>query len=212
MDIFKKLTPAERDAEVAAARARFDKAPSAHQHLVSASDEDFIDLVESAIELAAPVVVAARPLTAQEEAALNGKLTMMRVFGDSVDDETSIIPAFAKLEQEQAQRDLEELVGPAVRARKAAEATLEGMIEQAIKEALRKGAGAASRSEAIVIPGHSIPVRRAPLREGIAVKLAAVADEHDPGSVLSRWLRGYVAADESTMRAAVRELVTSEAA
>ena len=170
--------------------------------LVSQSQEDYLAAVSDSIEIESPAFVAPRQLSKAEKDQLDVDiiLSQMRYDAHPYDD---LPGALRSVAEEKQRAELEELLGPAIRERN----SLEAMFEKAVATALTKRAG--TRSE--VVRGHSIPIRQTPERETILVKLADRAEEENAGSLLSKWLRGYVAGDEQAMRRVVGELVAEAA-
>jgi hypothetical protein len=196
MKMFAPVTLEERDQLVKAARDAFNAVPSTLQHLIADTDTDFIDLVESAIELEQPAVITPpASMTPAEKTAQDADLRAREWFPEAFEKE-NLPPAFRKLAEEEERAIREEFLRPA----RAARNTLAGMVEDAVREAVAKLAKSASAP------------RPETDRPGIVPRMAAVAAQEDPNSPLTRFLTSYVRGDEAGMRQVARQLATADAA
>jgi len=201
MDFLKKhYTPAELDAEIRAARQTWNECDPELTHLLGKTEQDYLDSVAANCPLAAPEIVAAPELTKAERDEMDSQLLFEQMYSDRISESTGVA-ALAELVAANERADLEKLLAPARRAQSA----LDGMIDRAVGEALEK-LTKRTGSQSQVVPGHSIPVRRAPERETIVTRLAVRAEEENADSFLTKWLQGYVGGDEQAMRRVAREL------
>ncbi len=172
MDFSKRYyTPEERAAAITEALACYNTAEE--PWLIARSDEELVQTIKAAMPLAPPEISESRPLTKTEDNEIQFEVDSQMFGGKYAPVE---IPTWYRETHEREQRaSFEKLVAPGIRAQNA----LDGMIEKAVTEAfakLTKRAG--TRSE--VVPGHAIPVRETPVREGIMPALAARASEDAP--------------------------------
>ena len=196
---------AEKDRLILEAAREWDELGE-QSYMVAASEEDYLARVADGIEVEREPFVPGRPLTAAEADEIDSSLLFQKIYDGRIDNHRTGIPALDDLADAKKRADIEKLLGPGRRAQNA----LDGMIEKAVTEAfakLTKRAG--TRSE--VVHGHSIPVRQPPERETIVTRLADRAEEENAASLLSKWLRGYVAGDEQAMRRVARELAVEGA-
>lgn len=191
---FKKVrTQAEKDELLRQARIEYESIPPQFAHLVAASDEDYMAKVADTIEVEVPVYVQPRPLTAAEEAELNGRLVceQMRynvdLYGNIPDGP---LKDFARAQDE---AELQKFLAPTRRA--------ESFLESLVRQAFEKVAG-----------NQSVP-RRESDREPLAIipKVAQLAAEQDSNSDVAKFLAAYIAKDEPRMRRVARELASAAA-
>ncbi len=141
MDFSKRYyTPAERDAEIKAARETWNRCDPELTHLLGKSEQDFLDSVAASCPLAPPEISATRPLTALEKAEQDAELNRLSLFGGAyAPKEYSTIPGIAQMEKAQERQDLEKLVAPGVRAKNSLDGMIASAIEKAARETLTKG-------------------------------------------------------------------------
>jgi hypothetical protein len=184
-------TEAEKRELLKQAKAEWDAIDPAISHLVAASEEHYLARIADGIEIERQPFVPASPPTAQEEAALNGRLTMLRLYGDRASDPYDGLPdALREMAKANDEAEFQKLlVGPGKRA----ESQLESMIRNAIEKAM---------SNRNVPRGESD-------RTGIGIMPRLAAATEDDTSAAARFIRAYVDNDEQTMRGIARELVAA---
>jgi hypothetical protein len=182
----------EKNALLKAARDEWERIPGAHQHLVAASDEEYLGKISDNIVIESPALVRPRELSTAELDRQNGELVFAQIFGQRADDRDARTgnAAIDALWENTQQDEFAKLVGPARRQ----ETLLESLVGKALDSVLRK-------------TGRTLPMRESerPGLEIHPVMHAMGRDDSDAGRFVKAWIDN----DKGTMREIARSLAAA---